>query len=97
MIPRCIRLIASLALSVALASTCVFAEEVSPGGSSIKRYENVVPDESTPEHETTHVAEIENALKPFLGENYVYHEIISTSIHLYRTGDRVAARLVFCG
>ncbi|MGL4489766.1 MAG: suppressor of fused domain protein, partial [Rhizobiaceae bacterium] len=72
----------SFVLTAVFAVGQVLAEEVSPGGSSIKRYENVVPDKGLPEHEATNVAEIEDALKPFLGENYVLHEIVSTSIHL---------------
>lgn len=59
-----------------------FGEEVSPGGSTIYRYEDVTPNLEAPESEALHTEDIEKALQPFLGENYVLHEIVSTAIHL---------------
>lgn len=64
--------------SVPLAS----GQEYSPGGSKLYTYEEVTPDESTPEVEAVHVEDIQNALTPLLGENFVYHEIVSTAAHI---------------
>ncbi|MEQ1952924.1 suppressor of fused domain protein [Mesorhizobium sp. CN2-181] len=74
----------ALTCIMAFALVCMEAraEEISPGGSTIHRYENVVPDHSTPEGEAIHLKDIEEQLKPLLGEGYVFHEIESTSVHL---------------
>jgi hypothetical protein len=59
-----------------------YTQEVSPGGSAIRRYEDVKPNLNTPEGEALHTEDIQDALTPFLGENFVLHEIVSTAIHL---------------
>lgn len=58
------------------------AEEVSPGGSVIHRYDGVTPDTSTPESEAVHAEDIGAALEPLLGDYYVSHEIVSMAVHM---------------
>lgn len=72
----------ALAMLLALPIYGLSAEEVSPGGSVIYEYENVTPDTSAPQHEAVHVEDIQNALEPLLGENFVCHELTSTTVHL---------------
>lgn len=70
-------------IALAATSTVVaLAQETSPGGSIIYRYDDVIPDTSTPETEAVHFDDIEQALKPFLGEPYVYHEEVSVAAHI---------------
>ncbi len=76
------RAIVAGAVLLAASPFLAAAEEVSPGGSTIYRHEGKVPDHSDPKSEAEHVSEIEDALTPYLGENYVFHEIVSTTIHL---------------
>jgi hypothetical protein len=59
-----------------------WSQEVSPGGSHIYRYDGHEHQFRAPASEAEHVADIEKALKPYLGEHYVYHELESDKVHL---------------
>jgi hypothetical protein len=76
-LPVCLVSLVSIG-SVPIAS----AQEYSTGGSKLHTYEDVRPDESAPQVEAVHVEDIQNALTPFLGENYVFHELISIAAHI---------------
>lgn len=48
----------------------------------MKNYDHITPDTSAPEQEALHAEDIGNSLEPFLGDHYVYHELVSTAVHM---------------
>lgn len=77
------RLICGLALTLLSSVGAVSAEEVTPGGSTVHRYENHKYEFRAAEHQAEHVEEMTKYLEGFLGPSEeVWHELVSDKVHI---------------